>query len=122
MKHRKQTYNQYNIIAAVLMVITLLWLTISTPFIYANDQQQDAYAQANNTNDEQPESDDIPLGNTTEEKAGTSANTLSEYLHYIDELSDLAVSSQQHNCSHDVAVYVAFHGEMLCPPPNLIMS
>ncbi|MEI9806655.1 MAG: hypothetical protein WDO16_01555 [Bacteroidota bacterium] len=121
MKHNKQTYSFANILAAVLMAVTLLWLTISTPFVYASEQQQEI-SQTNTTDDDLPEAEDSPVGNTTEEKTETSLNTLSEYLHHIDELSQLAVLSHKHNCSHDFAVYVAFHGEMLCPPPNFTRS
>jgi hypothetical protein len=121
MKHSKETYNPGNALAAILMVITLLWLTISTPFIYASEQQ-DVYGQTNNTNGETPESEDSPLGNTTEEKTETGINILSEYLHHTDDLSHLASRPQQQNVTHDVAVYVAFHGETLCPPPNCIPS
>jgi flagellar biosynthesis/type III secretory pathway M-ring protein FliF/YscJ len=122
MKHYKKTYGAFSILAAAVMVITLVWLTVSTPFIYAAEQQQEAYSQANNTDDESSESDESPLGNNTEEKTETNSNTLSEYLHHIDELSQPATPLHRHNSSHDVAVYVAFHGETLCPPPNPIFS
>jgi hypothetical protein len=122
MRHNKQPYQTGNILAAILMVITLLWLTVSIPFVYEAGQQQEAYSQTSNTDDELPDTEDSPLGNTTEEKTESGSTTLSEYLHHIDELSDPAGTSYKHNCSHDVAVYVAFHGEMLCPPPNTTRS
>ena len=122
MKQYKKTYHLPGIMAAVVMIVTLLWLTISTPFVYASEQKQDVYHQSDDTGDELPESDDTPLSNNTEEKTESNSNTLSEYLHHIDELSTPATSLQRPNRSHDVDVYVAFHGETLCPPPNPFLS
>lgn len=104
------------------MIVTLLWLTISLPFIYASQQEQEVYCQTNSMNDDLPESEDLPFNGTTEEKAESGFSSLSEYLHHMHELSHLAGSSYKHNCSHSFSVYVAFHGELLCPPPNSILS
>lgn len=105
------------------MIVALLWLTVSTPFVYAAQQQLEKYAKiTNHATEDVPDSEDTPMGSTTEEKTETGINNLSEYLHTIDELSQLDPLSQKHNCHHDVAVYVAFHGETLCPPPNFIYS
>ena len=125
MNHRKAIFKLENKVAATFMVIALLWLTVSIPFVNAAQQQQKAYA-SNILADEETPCDDSnttnPFGNTTEEKAESGSGTLSEYLHNIHELVHPAGLSHQHNASHDADVYVAFHGEMLCPPPNFILS
>ncbi|MEI9908495.1 MAG: hypothetical protein WDO71_01790 [Bacteroidota bacterium] len=120
MKHPKRTYHLTNVLPVVLMFVTLLWLTVSTPFVSAFQQQQDTYTQTSDIDEDQAE--DAPFSNTTEEKTETGFNSLSEYLHHIDELSQLKESSHKHNCSHSFSVYVAFHGELLCPPPNFTLS
>jgi len=123
MRTGKQTYDLSHVLAAVLMIITLLWLTISAPYVAAAEEQRDGYILANNVEDNLPDTEDSsPFGNTTEEKTESGSNTLSEYLHHIDELSHLASLSQGYNCSHSFAVYVAFHGELLCPPPDTLLS
>lgn len=60
-----------------------------------------------------------PLGNTTEEKAPNSLSSFSEeYLHdnHRSEYFFL-IASQFHKCEN-ANTYVAFHGELLVPPPN----
>lgn len=110
------------------MILALLWLTISAPFVFKAQQelekrQNQAQNIALTIEDIQDNTEECnPFGNNTEEKTETNANSLSEYLHHIDELSHLAGVSPQHNCAHNAAVYVAFHGEMLCPPPNFLLS
>jgi hypothetical protein len=122
MKHRKRIYKIESIVAAVFMIVALLWLTISTPFVYAAEQQQKAISLSIPLEEEVPGSEDSnPFSNTTEEKA-ESGSGLSEYLHHIHELIHPAASLHKHNCSHDFDVYVAYHGELLCPPPNFILS
>ena len=126
MKKNKTKYNLKAKLAAIFMIMTLVWLTISIPFVYAAQQQQSTYAKVNAHSNDLPDSEDSssnPFGNTTEEKAESgSSSSLSEYLHDMEELTNLAGLQHKHDASHDVSVYVAFHGEMLCPPPNFILS
>lgn len=109
---------------SVLMLVTLLWLTVSTPFVYASqlqlEQQQAPLSQSSPDDDSDDEQACTPLGsNTTEEKTSCSVNSLSEeYLHFDSELFHLAELSLNHTRTHTVSEYVAFHGELLCPPPN----
>ncbi len=112
-----------NKVTAIFMVLALLWLTVSIPFVNAAQQQQKVYSLVTPFDEEIPGSEESnPPGNTTEEKAEAGSNSLSEYLHHIHELIHPAGTLHRHNCSHDFDVYVAFHGEMLCPPPNFILS
>jgi hypothetical protein len=107
--------------AALLMITTLLWLTISTPFVNAFQQQQETCANAHIPDDAADDAGS-PFGNNTEEKTESGSLNFSEYLHHIHELIHLSGSLHKHNCSHNFSVYVAFHGELLCPPPNFILS
>ena len=121
MKPNKRTYNLKNKLAAIFMIMTLAWLTVSIPFVY-KAQQQANYAKANaqtNLPDEEDSSNN-PFANTTEEKAGS--NSLSEYLHHTEELTEPEILLHKHDAAHDISVYVAFHGELLTPPPEFILS
>ncbi|HVF98105.1 MAG TPA: hypothetical protein VM871_12320, partial [Flavisolibacter sp.] len=65
-------------LSGLVMVIALLWLTVSTPFVYEQQQQlkketsQKLVANADNQSGAENGSDDTnPLGNTNEEKSET---------------------------------------------------
>ena len=103
------------------MIIALLWLTVSTPFVYASQQKLAAIHKSANTSDNPPvdEEESNPLGNSTEEKTPGGISLSEEYLH-----DHLSADHYFHIASHfhkldDAKVYVAFHGEMLVPPPNV---
>jgi len=128
MKKRSAIYQPGHHLSSIFMLVVLLWLTVSAPFVFAAQQtlaeKQVALlsataGQQDNSNEEQS---CAPLGsNTTEEKAPNGLNSLSEeYLHADNELSHLTELPLGHTRSHTFAEYVAFHGEMLCPPPNLL--
>ncbi len=105
------------------MLVTLLWLTMSIPFVFKAQQQilKEKAAAAHHPAANNDKTSDNPLTNTTEEKCSNSSNTLSEeYLH--DRVEEgFAVSakniSDYHHGHEDT--YIAFHGEMLWPPPNV---
>lgn len=109
------------------MILALLWLTISAPFVYKAQQelekrQHHAQNIALTMEDLQDNTEECnPFGNNTEEKTESGSNGLSEYLHHIHELSHLPGLSPKHNCSHSFSVYVAFHGELHYPPPNSVL-
>ncbi len=111
-------------ISGILMLAALLWLTISIPFVYEAKQQviAESAAAALHSPDIPGDKDtsDNPFANTTEEK--TSSNILSfseEFLH--DSHQEMPHHSVELTVSlhhaHE-ATYEAFHGELLCPPPN----
>jgi hypothetical protein len=122
MNHNRETYKAKSIVAAIFMSLTLLWLTVSIPFVNAAQQHQEAQAKTSHNHPDAEDSSCNPFGNTAEEKAESGSSSVSEYLHHINELTDLSGSLHKHNCSHSFSVYVAFHGELLCPPPNFIRS
>jgi hypothetical protein len=124
MEREASSYSFSQVSAGVMMILTLLWLMLSTPFVYQAQKELAKYKASTlsmeNTAGDNEECN--PFGNTTEEKTESNFNTLSEYLHHIDELFHLAGTSHTHNCCHSFSEYVAFHGELLCPPPNFILS
>lgn len=118
----KRPYSYFQLASAVVMMVALLWLTVSTPFVYASQQQiakhQNMIDSSIDLGSNEEESTN-PLGNTTEEKKPSGGNSLSEeYLHH-HFVQDLFISpiSQFHK-SENAGVYNAFHGEVHVPPPN----
>ncbi|CAN5658004.1 hypothetical protein BH10BAC2_BH10BAC2_01470 [soil metagenome] len=103
------------------MMMALLWLTISLPFLYA--AQQELIRQGLTVNGESPvaESDDDstnPFGNSTEEKASTNVSFSEEYLHDHYTADHFFSFDPKYYNFEDEDAYHSFHGELLVPPPN----
>lgn len=124
MKGNRKTYNILHLVSAGFLILTLLWLTISIPFVYASQQELAKQQLGTDHQFSLPAAEEEttnPLGNTTEEKApGNSLTSVSEeYLHDShSEEGIFSIASQYHNCE-DFGTYLAFHGELLVPPPNV---
>lgn len=121
MSRFRNIYSLCNKAAAIGMILALLWLTISAPFVQAAQQELAAYqlsserSAPSGTGEEENAS---PFGNATEEKAPSSSTFSEEYLHdhHCDEHSfSIALQYNKHG---DAGTYIAFHGELLVPPPN----
>lgn len=110
-------------VSSILMLVTLLWLTMSIPFVYNAQEKisQDKIVLSHNHTANDDESSDNPLSNTTEEKCTNSFNTLSEeYLHhhFDEDFNHFSKNISDYHHGHE-DTYVAFHGELLSPPPNV---
>lgn len=122
MKKGKKTYTVFQATSSVLMILALLWLTISAPFVFESQQKiakQYSASKADlpiGTNEEETN----PLGNNTEEKAPNSSNSFSEEYLHDNHRSDyfFSVASQFQKCEN-AGTYIAFHGELHVPPPNV---
>ena len=117
---KKRVYSLFQLCSAVVMIVSLLWLTVNTPFatvvgtgLCMQEQSAKNNIPANGTDDNNP------FGNTTEEKVPTSNTFSEEYLHHHHSIDQLvAVNSEYHKLKNS-DTYTAFHGELLVPPPNL---
>ncbi len=122
MKRKKKSVTVFKLGSAVFMVITLLWLTVSTPFVVAAQQlfyQQDELANAQNPNSNEEESSN-PLGSNAEGKASVNSTSFSEeYLHEHHVIHHFPPTALQHYQSVNAGTYTAYHGELLVPPPNV---
>ena len=109
-------------VSAIVLVVTLLWLTVSTPFVFASQQhlaKQSKAAQAEQPVNAGDEESANPFGNTTEEKAPSGNSFSEEFLHDSHSFDYfISVRSQYQKCE-DADTYHAFHGELLVPPPNV---
>jgi len=103
------------------MMIALLWLTISAPFVFKAQQRLDEQSKTEKAalplaaDDEENAN---PFGNNTEEKAPTSNAFSEEYLHDHHEADHLVLIASQYHINRNAGTYIAFHGELLVPPPN----
>lgn len=103
------------------MLAALIWLTISLPFAYAAQLEltKEKLAAAGSTPSGKEDDSCNPFANTTEEKT-SSPNTLSEeYLHNQEEQIHFLDNKLSHPCHHSYDLYVAFHGELISPPPKI---
>ena len=118
----KKTYSFLQLSSAVFMIMTLMWLTVSTPFVYKCQQQLGQFAKSSSVTTplDTNEEENNPFGNNTEEKApGGSINSFSEeYLHENHNAEYLLFIALQYHKNDDAGLYIAFHGELLVPPPN----
>jgi hypothetical protein len=113
-------YTLFNKAAAVSMILALLWLTISSPFVLSAQQDMATHQTASSNlpgpvNEEEAPS---PLGSATEEKAPSSSSFSEEYIHdhHADDHS-FSIALQYHKCEN-AGTYIAYHGELHVPPPN----
>ncbi len=104
------------------MMVALLWLTVSTPFVFASQQELAKHSKIS-SNTQSPlsvnEEEANPFSSTTEEKNPTSTSFSEEYLHdhFIAD-HFFSINLQYHKCEK-ADTYHAFHGELLVPPPNV---
>lgn len=120
MKRANNIYHTVHLFSAVGMILALLWLTVSTPVVYAAQQKYAQYNQLENseTFPETEEDSTNPFGNNTEEKAPSGTNLSEEYLHdHHDQFQVFAGAIIPYGFAKD-DTYHAFHGELLVPPPN----
>lgn len=115
MKRKKKTYDLLQQASAVIMILALLWLTVSLPFVY---ESQQLVKSANVLNGPEEETGNTS-NNSTEEKKPSGNSVSEEYLH-DHGVDDHFISpiSQFHKCEN-ADVYTAFHGEVHVPPPNV---
>ena len=117
----RKIYTAFQLASAVFMIVTLLWLTISLPFVYDNQQQSERNQIVNqDSSSDNSEESSNPFGNSTEEKNPNSSNSLSEEFLHDHHIHDhyFSISSQYHKCEN-VSTYIAFHGDREVPPPDV---
>lgn len=114
---RNSTLNIRQLTSSIIMMLALVWLTISTPFVYAAQQQVKSIGTIQNICDDTDDTTN-PFANTTEEKTESGGNTLSEYLHDVQpQMPAVAVTEKYSKC-HPSDLYYAFHPELISPPPE----
>ncbi|NOT50284.1 MAG: hypothetical protein HOP10_03295 [Chitinophagaceae bacterium] len=118
MNRKRKIYSLFNKVSAICMIMALLWLTVSLPFIFSAEQE---LASTEKTTSGVPGNDDEsadPFGSSTEEKAPSSTSFSEEYLHDHSAHEYLSLNTLIHHVCGNAGTYIAFHGELLVPPPN----
>jgi hypothetical protein len=122
MPKAQKSYNIYRMASALLMVVALAWLTVSAPFVYASQQQaQKSHSAIENNNPVGGHEEEAPnpLNNTPEEKKPGSNNSFAEeFLHDLQSDDYLLNAHRLYHRAESGDDYIAFHGELLVPPPN----
>jgi len=122
MNRNKRTYQLSQKLSAVFLILALVWLTVSLPFVYESQRELAKHSNSSSGSSSHCSSEEEAantFGNTTEEKAPSGINSVSEeYLHdnHIAEYFT-SIASQNHKCENS-GIYNAFHGEVHVPPPN----
>ena len=117
-KHKK--YKTNKVFPVIFMMMALLWLTVSAPFVYEG-QQEIAKQQMEKSGfplSENEEESANPFGNSTEEKTPSSSAFSEEYLHDHHVTDHFFLSHSQYHSCEDAEAYISYHGELLVPPPN----
>jgi len=121
MKKNRKIYSVFHLCSAVFLILALMWLTVSTPFIITS--QEEMAKQHKTEKSASPlagneEETNNPFGNNTEEKAPTTSSFSEEYLHSFHIVSHFYKEISQYHKHENSDIYIAFHGELLVPPPN----
>ena len=123
MKKSRKTYNVFQLCSAVFIILALMWLTVSTPFVLASQQEQAKQHKTEKTTsslvNSNEEETNNPLGNSTEEETPNSTSLSEEYLHTFHIISHFYTEVSQYHKIENSDTYIAFHGELLVPPPNM---
>jgi hypothetical protein len=121
MKRKRKIYSVSQLASAVVMILALVWLTVSTSFVYAAQQElakQQKMEKAASPLAGSEEESSNPFGNNTEEKAPNTTSLSEEYIHNSHRIHFFfSIATQYHKCEN-ADIYIAFHGELLVPPPN----
>ena len=124
MRKRRKTYSIVQKASAIFMMLALAWLTVSLPFVVACQQQIANQQHTENagsplSGNEEESANPFGNGNSTEEKAPGNSSFSEEYLHDHHKEDGFLATARQYRSSEDARNYIAYHGELLVPPPNL---
>ncbi|HRP31445.1 MAG TPA: hypothetical protein PKV73_06120 [Agriterribacter sp.] len=98
------------------MVLTLLWLTISTPFVF-EARQNLGRTHSSAASCPVPDENTNPFSGLNEEKS--SEISISEYLHDAADLVAAHGIEITYTDTHGAGIYIAFYGELISPPPEI---
>ncbi len=120
MKKKGKTYTFFQKASSIFLMLTLAWLTISAPFVAASQQQltkQQKILSADCPVDAAEDETTDSGNNTIEEKVPCTAFA-EEFLHEYHNTHYLSSETSRYHKLENADSYVAFHGELLVPPPN----
>jgi hypothetical protein len=118
----KKIFSLQNKVSAVCMILALLWLTVSAPVVFAAQQKLSkcCSTECSSGLPVNEEESTNPFGSNTEEKAPSGTSFSEEYLHDSHLHQYFGNEILKHFGCGDATTYIAFHGELLVPPPNAV--
>jgi hypothetical protein len=111
-------YSRFNCCSAVALIIALLWLTVSAPFVFSIQQEIAKQQTSGSPTSGCEEESGNPLGGS-EEKSSVSSSFSEEFLHHQERLGIFMTDLFNYHPPADDGTYIAYHGELLVPPPNV---
>lgn len=114
-------YNPYNLFqkaGAVILITTLIWLTVSAPFVISTLQSQNDDVSITWPCSDVDEDGCDTSGNDVEEKAPAGSNLSEEFLHEHHAVTGNTHKKSGKYSRENMDAYTAFHGELHAPPPN----
>ena len=123
MKSKRKIYTGFQLASAVLMILALLWLTVSLPFVYASQQELAKLEKTTHHGSplagaEEEAANCFNNGGTEEKAPNTSTSFSEEYLHDHHKTDYFFSIIAKYYSRQNAGTYIAFHGELLVPPPD----
>lgn len=122
MNKKKQAYNLLHKSSAVFMILALFWLTISMAFLPVPKESIVKEDKVENTpvSDTGNEEESSTNNSNTEEKVPAGNSFSEEYLHTTHQTHYFFYIIYTFYKCENSGTYIAFHSELLVPPPNHI--
>lgn len=124
MKKNLKIFSVSQLISAVVMILALMWLTVSTPLVIASQQEVAKKHKMEKTSapltGSEEETTKTPGTNTEEKTPGSSTSVSEEFLHDNHKAEYFLSLSMQYHKLDNAGTYIAYHGELLVPPPNFL--
>jgi hypothetical protein len=118
MRQTASTFNPLQKIGSLLLILALVWLSVSTPYVYRFQQKTKTEKQAITAENETDCEEGGLLNNTNEEKAESGPNTLQEFLHEPHHLEHPSIEQVNEYGHFEQKASVAYHPELISPPPE----
>ena len=115
MKKGKSSYSTKHILYSVFAMLLLAWLTVCLPLV---NESQNAAKAMEKTEKKAASDDGNPLTNTNEEKPERGSSMPNEYLHEAHAMEhSFTFVSTFYKC-HPSDLYLAYHPDLIVPPPK----
>ena len=118
MANTKSIPSLQRILSSLLMVLTLVWLSVSTPFVYATQQAQQV-SKKHHSEKKDKANQSSQTNTIDEDEVVNSMANLSEYLHtHTFSIKHFIPVLTKHTKCHPSDLYFAYHPELISPPPE----
>lgn len=116
MQKGKSSYGTKHVLYSIFATLLLAWLTICLP--YVNESQNRAKAAVEKTEKKTAADNSNPLTNTNEEKPERGSSMPNEYLHEAHAMEQTFTFVSTFYKCHPSDLYLAYHPDLIIPPPK----